>query len=324
MNALPTDPIANPPERSPRRGTRYHESPAKSIVNPVKGMRFLWSISPYRGCVHACTYCYARASHAFLGYNTGDDFEHEIIVKTNAPELLERELRQPKLRHQQMVMGTISDPYQPAEHRYRLTRRILGILDRFGNPVQITTKSTTVTQDLPLLERMAAGAGCAVNLTITTPDPELARLLEPRTPSPAQRLRAMQVLAEHGIATGIFCAPILPGLTDRREDLERLAEMVVAHGGRWMMGSTLRIGEGFAEPFLASVRRDFPELVWRYERQARSGHRGSVSRDESRRIHDVMDDIRAKYGLLSGPPPAPEPVIEAQTSLPFLADLATR
>jgi DNA repair photolyase len=303
------------PNRNIRRGTRYHETVAKTIVNPVKGMPFSWSISPYRGCVHACTYCYARASHAFLGYDTGEDFEKEIVVKVNAAELLRGEIRHPKLRQQQMIMGTISDPYQPAEHAYRLTRKILGILDSAGNPTSITTKSTTVTQDLPLLAGMAERAGCSVNVTITTPNEDLARLLEPRAPSPRQRLRALQVLAEAGIPTGIFCAPILPGLTDTEDDLERLAELVAMHGGRWMMGSALRIGQDFAKPFLAAAQRDFPHLVARYERQARRGYRGSVSRNEADEIHGRMDEIRARYGLLSGPPSLPKPLVEQQATL---------
>ncbi len=306
------------PVPTTKRQTRYHETVAKSIVNPVKGMRFSWSISPYRGCIHACTYCYARASHEFLGYDTGEDFEKEIVVKVNAADLLAREIQHPRLRQQTMIMGTISDPYQPAEHVYRLTRKILHILDRAGNPTQITTKSTTVIQDLPILAGMTSRAGCAVNFTITTLDDDLARMLEPRAPSPLQRLQAMRKLAAAGIPTGIFAAPILLGLTDADEDLERLASVVVEHGGGYMMASALRIGDGFAKPFLDAARRDFLHLLARYERQARIGFRGSVSRQEADDIYGRMDEIRARYGLASGPPTFPEPVIERQSELPLM------
>lgn len=318
MEWTPFEARAQTPGPATRRQTRYHETVAKTIVNPVKGMRFSWSISPYRGCVHACTYCYARASHAFLGYDTGDDFEKEIVVKVNAADLLAREIRHPRLRQQTMIMGTISDPYQPAEHSYRLTRKILHILDRAGNPTQITTKSTTVVQDLPILAGMALRTGCAVNFTITTLDDDLARMLEPRAPSPIRRLEAMAKLAEAGIPTGIFAAPILPGLTDADEDLERLASAVAEHGGSYMMASALRIGDGFAKPFLDAARRDFPHLLARYERQARVGFRGSVSRQEADDIYGRMDVIRARYGLASGPPAAPEPIVERQSELPLV------
>jgi DNA repair photolyase len=300
-----------------RRKTTYHEQRAKTIVNAVKGMPFHWSVSPYRGCIHACTYCYARATHPFLGFDAGADFEHEIVVKVNAPELLHRELRSPRLRGQTIIMGTVSDPYQPAEHHYRLTRRLLGILDAAGNPVGITTKSTTVTQDLALLVRMAERDRISVNLTITTLDPALARLLEPRAPSPTQRLGAIRALAEAGVPAGIFCAPILPGLTDNVDDLERLAEAVAAHGGRWMMSGLLRIGDGFAGPFLDAARRDFPQLVRRYERQAAHGFRGSASPDDVARIQEQMDAIRARYGLLPGPPSFPKPPVVQQAALPL-------
>jgi DNA repair photolyase len=164
---------------------------------------------------------------------------------------------------------------------------------------------------------MAGRAGVAVNLTITTPREDLARMLEPRAPSPRQRLGAVATLARAGVPAGIFAAPILPGLTDDPDDLERLAEAVSVAGGTWMMGSTLRIGEGFAEPFLEAARRDFPHLLARYQRQALSGFRGSVSRGESEQIHGRLDEIRARYGLASGPPPAPEPAFERQSALPI-------
>ncbi|MGN6032302.1 MAG: SPL family radical SAM protein, partial [Thermomicrobiales bacterium] len=185
--------------------------------------------------------------------------------------------------------------------------------------VGITTKSTTVTQDLGILVRMAARNRVGVNLTITTLDRDLARLLEPRAPSPEQRLATVRALTVAGVPAGIFCAPILPGLTDDADDLERLAEAVASHGGRWMMSGVLRIGDGFARPFLDAARRDFPHLVRRYERQAARGFRGSASPDEVAAIQGRMDEIRARYGLLSGPPGFPKPPVAEQAPLPLFA-----
>ncbi|MBA2277158.1 MAG: radical SAM protein [Chloroflexia bacterium] len=249
--------------------------------------------------LHACTYCYARASHAFLGYGPGEDFEREIFVKVNAPEVLRRELRRPSLRSETLTFGTISDPYQPVETRYRLTRRLLGIAGDAGNPVSIMTKSTLATQDLPLLTELARTSGCAVNVTITRLDEEVARRLEPRTPRPAQRLRAVTALAEAGVPVEVFLAPILPGITDGPGEIEALIGEAAAHGAGYVMASPVRIGEGFADPLLQSVARDFPKMRTRYERQARSGFMPAT---DAARLTERVSAARDRAGLGSGPP----------------------
>ncbi|MEJ7838744.1 MAG: radical SAM protein, partial [Thermomicrobiales bacterium] len=273
----------------PRPKTSYHEIEAKTILNRVRGMPFDWSISPYRGCIHGCTYCYARESHTYLGYNNGADFEHEIVVKTNAAELLQYEIQHPRMRNQPIVTGTISDPYQPAEAKYRLTERMLGILLKSGNPVSVTTKSSLILRDLELLAQLAEGPGCSVNMTITTMDRGIARKLEPRAPSPAQRLNAVRQLANRGVRVGVFVGPVFPGLTDTPTQLEQLAESVADAGGTFLIGLPLRIGAGFAEPFLNATDRDFPEVASDYRRQARGN---GMDKEQGARLSATFDELR--------------------------------
>ena len=286
------------PERLARRGTVYHEIRAKTILNRVRGMPFEWSISPYRGCIHACTYCYARASHSYLGYDNGADFEHEIVVKTNAVDLLRYEIQQPKMRGQTIVTGTVSDPYQPAEAQYRLTRDSLEVLLHSQNPASITTKSSLIVRDIDLLSEMARGPGCTVNITITTVDRDIARKLEPRAPSPEQRLAAIRKLADAGVEVGVFVGPVFPGLTDEPNQLENLAASVAEAGGTFLVGLPLRIGSGFAGPFLTATDRDFPEVAERYRRQARGS---GMDRHQVDRISATFDELRFKFGLESRP-----------------------
>lgn len=286
-----------------RRVTHYHEVQAQTVVNRTRNVYFAWSVNPYRGCIHACTYCYARASHAFLGFGPGEDFEREILVKVNAPEVMRRELRQPALRGETLTFGTVTDPYQPAETRYRLTRQLLRVAGEAGNPVTITTKSTIVTQDLPLLAQLARRSGCAVNMTITTLDADIARRLEPRTPRPEQRLGAIAALAQAGVPVGLFLAPILPGITDGPGALEALIEQAAAHGAGYLISSAVRIGRGFADPLLQAVARDFPEVHRRYQRQADAG--GYLSDIELQRLKVRVGTARVRAGLASGPPRRP-------------------
>lgn len=291
-NRVRTPVKAASPEQRPK--TSYHEIEAKTILNKVRGMPFDWSISPYRGCIHGCTYCYARESHTYLGYNNNADFEHEIVVKTNAAELLQYEIQHPRMRNQTIVTGTISDPYQPAEAKYRLTRRMLEILLKSGNPVSVTTKSSLILRDLELLSQLANGPGCSVNMTITTMDRGIARKLEPRAPSPAQRLNAVRQLAHCGVRVGVFVGPVFPGLTDTPTQLEQLAESVADAGGSFLIGLPLRIGAGFAEPFLNATDRDFPEVASNFRRQARGN---GMDKAQVARLSATFDELRFRFGL---------------------------
>jgi DNA repair photolyase len=179
----------------------YMEIPCKTALNRVSGMPFRWSLNPYRGCVHGCHYCYARASHSFLGMNADEDFETKIVVKTNMPEVLQQELRKPSWTGERVAIGTATDAYQPCEGRYALTRRCLEALSDAGTPISIVTKSTLILRDQDLLMELAQTAGVTVYFTITTLDHEHWRLIEPGTPPPHKRLEVLGRLSQAGVPT---------------------------------------------------------------------------------------------------------------------------
>jgi DNA repair photolyase len=201
----------------------YISAPCKSAINAVKGMPFKWSLNPYRGCVHACHYCYARATHAYFGLNADADFETQIFVKSNLVEVLRNELRRPSWGGDSIAIGTATDAYQPAEGQFRITRGALETLLAFRNPVEIVTKSTLIPRDLDLLAELAKVARVRVYFRITTLDRDLWRSVEPKTPPPAQRLAAMAKLNSAGVPTGVSMAPVLPGLTDSEASINSAA-----------------------------------------------------------------------------------------------------
>ncbi|MGZ5538484.1 MAG: PA0069 family radical SAM protein [Chthoniobacterales bacterium] len=209
------DPIAATEER-PRRTTEYFRDGTKSIItrNNSPDVGFETSLNPYRGCEHGCIYCYARPTHEYLGFSAGLDFESRIMVKTDAAQLLEAELSSAKWEPQTLVMSGVTDPYQPVERRLEITRGCLRVLAKFRNPVAIITKNRLVTRDLDLLGELASHQAAAVNISITSLDPDLQRILEPRTSSPNARLETVAQLRAAGIPVGVMTAPIIPGLTD--------------------------------------------------------------------------------------------------------------
>ena len=205
----------NDPER-PARRTLYLRDFSRSIIahNDSPDVGFESSINPYRGCEHGCIYCYARPTHEFLGFSAGLDFESRIMVKENAAELLTTELSKPRWKPQTLVMSGVTDPYQPIERRLQITRGCLEVLARFRNPVGIITKNQLVTRDLDLLGELAAHQAAAVNISITSLDPKLQRVLEPRTSTPRARLEAIRQLRAAGVPVGVMTAPLIPGLND--------------------------------------------------------------------------------------------------------------
>src|SRR5437660_3264281 len=202
-------------EEQPRRATQYFRDGTKSIItrNSSPDVGFETSLNPYRGCEHGCIYCYARPTHEYLGFSPGLDFESKIMVKTNAPELLRAELESQRWQPQTLVMSGVTDPYQPIERKLRITRGCLEVLAEFRNPVAIITKNRLVTRDIDLLCELAQFNAVAVNLSVTSLDPNLQRVLEPRTSSPHARLDAVRQLRSAGIPTGVMVAPIIPWLT---------------------------------------------------------------------------------------------------------------
>ena len=224
-----------------KRGTEYFLLPVKSILNHCESTRvpFSWTVNPYRGCEFGCQYCYARYTHEYMELD-GQDFEKKIYVKLDAGPLAGRDLGMERVQGEHIAIGTATDPYQPAEREFGATRAILEeMAARKGLSVSITTKSDQVLRDVDLLRRIAEHSCVSVNLSITTMRTRLARILEPRAPRPDLRMHAVQELRRAGISAGVFAMPILPGITDREEDLDALARAARDAGAQWFAASVL-------------------------------------------------------------------------------------
>ena len=243
----------------PAPRTELLRDASRSIVarNDSPDVGYETSINQYRGCEHGCIYCYARPFHEYLGFSAGLDFETKILVKDDAPELLRRELSSTHWQPQTIQLCGVTDPYQPAERRLRLTRRCLEVLAEFRNPVAITTKNYLVTRDLDLLHPMASHRAAAVCLSVTTLEDRLQRLLEPRTSSPARRLKAIGILAEAGIPTAVNIAPVIPGLTDH--ELPRIVAAAAGAGATAAGYIILRLPGAVAPLFELWLAAHFPD-----------------------------------------------------------------
>jgi DNA repair photolyase len=243
---------------------------AKRILNHVPGNSRApanWTINVYRGCTHACSYCFARPTHEYLGCNIGTDFDRKIVVKINAVERLRAELADPRWRGESVAMGTNTDPYQRAEAKYRLTRGVLEVLAEHGNPFSILTKSPLVTRDLDAITRAAQRADVSVNFSIGTLDERVWRLTEPGAPHPRRRLDAMAAFADAGIRTGALVAPVLPGLSDSAGQLRAVVRGIHEAGGRLLGIGPLHLRAGVREHFLEWLAQIDPELHADYLRR---------------------------------------------------------
>jgi DNA repair photolyase len=248
-------------------GMTFYEVRAKSLINRVpvaSRMPFEWTINPYRGCSHACTYCFARNTHTYLDLDAGHDFDAKIVVKVNAGELLRRELASPRWRGEHIAMGTNVDCYQRAEGRYRLMREIIGALRDFANPFSILTKGTLITRDLDLLRQAAARTTVGVSFSIGFVDEQLWRGVEPGTPSPRRRLDAVRQFADAGFAVTVLVAPVLPGLTDTDESINETVRAVAAAGAVSVVALPLHLRPGARDWYSAWLARSHPELSGRY------------------------------------------------------------
>jgi DNA repair photolyase len=260
------------PERGTGRlsGLEFLHVTAKRILNevpPASRMPFRWTINVYRGCSHACEYCFARPTHEYLGLNLGEDFDRKIVVKINAVEKLRAELASPKWGGEAVAMGTNTDPYQRCEGKYRLTRGVLEALTEHANPFSILTKSALVLRDLDVLTTAAARADVTVNFSIGTLDERVWRATEPGTPNPRRRLDALRQLAAAGIRTGALIAPVLPGLSDGADQLREVADAVRGAGGRVLGALPLHLRPGVREHFLAWLAEFDPQLHADYLRR---------------------------------------------------------
>jgi DNA repair photolyase len=263
------------------RGITFIESEAKSIINRVPGnfLPFNWTINPYRGCSHSCTYCFARPTHTYLDMNAGRDFETKIVVKVNAPEVLRRELAAKRWKGDHIAMGTNTDPYQRAEGRYRLMRGILEALVDHRNPFSILTKGTLILRDLDLLQRAAEVTTVSAAFSIGTLDESVWRETEPGTPHPKARVDAIRTLTEAGIPTGVLMAPVLPGLSDRPEQLRAVVEACLEAGATHVSPILLHLRPGVREEFLPWLEERHADLVPRYLEMYRQPYGPKVDRD---------------------------------------------
>jgi len=254
--------------------TRFYEVHARSVLNrvpPRSQMPFRWTINPYRGCSHACRYCFARPTHTYLGMNAGRDFEREIVVKVNAPEVLRAELARPSWKREHVALGTNTDPYQWVEGRYRLMPEIWEALGAARTPCSVLTKSPLVLRDLEVLKGIRARTGVTANLSVPTLDERAWRQTEPRTPHPRARLEAVAELNRAGIPAGVLIAPLMPGINDAPEQVERILERAAEAGATGVGGLALHLRGEVRGLFLDWLRSERPDLVPRYERLYRNG-----------------------------------------------------
>jgi DNA repair photolyase len=247
------------PEEDLAPGTRLYHDTTQGIIayNESPDVGFDASINPYRGCEHGCIYCFARPTHEYLGFSAGLDFESRIMVKSEAPALLRRELASKKWKPQVLVMSGVTDCYQPIERKMRLTRQCLEILLDCRNPVCMITKNFLVTRDIDLFREFAKFDGIAINLSITTLDPSLTPKLEPRAPLPNQRLTAIKMLADAGIPVGVMAAPMIPGLTDH--EMPAIIEASVRAGAKFAGYTPVRLPYGVAPLFEKWLQQHFPD-----------------------------------------------------------------
>jgi DNA repair photolyase len=276
----------------------YFTLGARSLLNRVVSRRslpFAWAINPYRGCEFACKYCYARYTHEFMELRDSVDFEQKIFVKQHAATLLRQELRRVK-SGEGIAIGTATDPYQPAERRFEVTRAILEELSRHsGLGIGIVTKSNLVTRDVEILRRIAESNQLRVNLTVTTMNTDLARILEPRAPRPDLRLEAVRQLNLAGVDSGVLCAPVLPEITDQPRDLEALVKAASEAGAKYIFANALFLKPCSAAVFLPFLEEHFPALVEHYRR--RYADRAFLPKGYTERLSRLMASLRQKHGI---------------------------
>jgi DNA repair photolyase len=303
------------------RGITFHEVRARSIVNRVPGasrMPFEWTINPYRGCSHACVYCFARKTHSYLDLDTGLDFDSQIIVKVNAPELLRRELAAPRWQGQHIAMGTNVDCYQRAEGRYRLMPGILGELRDRANPFSILTKGSLILRDLEILREAARVTDVSTAVSVGFLDRELWHTVEPGTPSPQKRLDVCRTLNENGIASGVLMAPVLPYLSDSPEQLRATVRAIAEAGATSVTPLVLHLRPGAREWYMAWLSVHHPRLLSRYKALYADGAYAPTW--YQRRITRQVHEFATEYGigpsrrpLRQAPPPQAEPAAAEPT-----------
>ena len=304
----------DPSEENPRPiRTEFFQDHSRSVLstNNSPDVGFDVSLNPYRGCEHGCSYCYARPTHEYLGMSCGLDFETKILVKAEAPELLREALLRRSWIPQVVALSGVTDPYQPVERQLKITRRCLEVLAEFRNPVAIITKNHLVTRDLDILKELAEHRAVLVNISLTTLDRELSRVMEPRASAPQKRLEAIATLSQSGIPVNVMCAPVIPGLTDHElADLLKAAAQAGAHSANYTL---LRLPYGVKDLFLSWLSQHYPHHKQKVEQRLRQmrdgklnnsafGRRMSGEGDYATTLAQMFDLFRRRYGLASRTP----------------------
>jgi DNA repair photolyase len=274
----------------------YREEPCKVALNRVKGMGFKWSLNPYMGCVHRCTFCYVRAFERRADRPSDDRYGRSIRVKTNVAEVLRRELARASWEPEAVAIGAATDPYQPAEGRYRLTRSCLEALRDASNPFSIITRGPLIVRDVDVLADAARRAEVSVTFSVPTLDDTVWKRTEPSTAHPRQRLRALKTLVDAGIRASVGMAPILPGLSDKPELLEQVVREARAAGACGVWANLLNLRPGTREHFLEALADDFPDQLPLYERLY-ARNKAYLAADETKPVRALVGELARKHGI---------------------------
>ena len=274
---------------------RYQPIKCKSFLHHFdkKFLPFSWGANPYRGCEHSCPYCFARYTHEYLGYNSDTDFENRIFVKINAAEVLEKELSSPRWKGDIVNLGSVCDPYQPTEKKFKITQQVLRVFAKHRNPLFIGTKSDLVLRDIDLLSRMAKRTTLIVYFTITTLDESIRRKIEPRAASTKKRLDAVRQLSDAGVTVGVLFMPIFPYLTDNSENIDSVVRAVSDCGARDMVPGVLDLRALCRNRILSFIREEFPDLLPKYLALYKKAR---APKSYTGRIYRAVETARKRHG----------------------------
>jgi DNA repair photolyase len=273
---------------------RYQEVACRSALNRVQGMPFNWTLNPYRGCTHGCHYCFARRYHVQFEMDSDDEFASVILVKRNFVEVLQRELDRPSWTREHVAFGTATDPYQPIEGHYRLTRQSIVALTRGRTSIGLITKGPMVVRDRDVLVDLTRAAGCTVYMSVPTVDDDAWRILEPGTAHPLQRLRAVRELVDAGVNAGVLMAPIVPGFSSSKTKLERTVKAIADHGARFVGCNVMYLQDGTRSHFMKFIAREFPSMLPRFERLYVKKYPPDAYRKE---VQAMVRTLQQRYGV---------------------------
>ena len=295
----------------------YREEPCRSALNRVRGMPFEWSLNPYMGCAHRCTFCYVRAFELRADRPSDERYGRSIRVKTNVAQVLARELARASWKREAIAIGAATDPYQPAEGRYRLTRACLEVLAEAANPFSLITRGPMILRDLDVLQQAASRADVSVSFSIPTLDDDVWRTTEPGTARPRQRLRALKELVDAGIRTGVGMAPLLPGLSDRPEQLAKVVKAAREAGATGVWANLLYLKPGTREHFLEALARDWPDQLEHYEQLYAT--KAYLPASETQPVQALVRKLAREHGIrdrrANALPPPDRPARAEQLSL---------